>query len=81
MEIEGVIPLSSDECFAVGLLEGLRWARSPLAADVGLYSIHWSDNTTPIGPCLVAPSVIPDPQTLTLKTVVNGQVLQDGTTA
>ncbi|KAI0304049.1 hypothetical protein BC826DRAFT_981153 [Russula brevipes] len=39
------------------------------------------DNTTPIGPCLVAASVIPDPQTLKLKTVVNGQVLQDGTTA
>lgn len=39
------------------------------------------DNTTPIGPCLVAASAIPDPQTLPLKTVVNGQVLQDGTTA
>lgn len=38
------------------------------------------DNTTPIGPCLVAASVIPDPQTLSLKTIVNGQVLQDGTT-
>ena len=34
-----------------------------------------------MGPCLVAASVISDPQTLTLKTVVNGQVLQDGTTA
>ncbi|KAH9045368.1 fumarylacetoacetate hydrolase [Lactarius pseudohatsudake] len=39
------------------------------------------DNTTPIGPCLVAASAIPDPQTLSLKAVVNGQVLQDGTTA
>jgi len=39
------------------------------------------DDTTPIGPCLVAASAIPDPQTLTLKTLVNGQVLQDGTTA
>ncbi|KAH9965895.1 fumarylacetoacetate hydrolase [Russula dissimulans] len=39
------------------------------------------DNTTPIGPCLVASSAIPDPQVLSLKTVVNGQVLQDGTTA
>jgi len=39
------------------------------------------DNTTPIGPCLVAASAIPDPQILSLKTVVNGQVLQDGTTA
>jgi hypothetical protein len=48
---------------------------------MGLNSIHWPDNTTPIGPCLVAASVIPDPQTLSLKTIVNGQVLQDGTTA
>ncbi|KAI9447995.1 hypothetical protein H4582DRAFT_2068560 [Lactarius indigo] len=39
------------------------------------------DNTAPIGPCLVAASAIPDPQTLSLKTVVNGQVLQNGTTA
>ena len=46
-----------------------------------LNSIRWLDNTTPIGPCLVAASAIPDPQTLSLKTVVNGQVLQDGTTA
>jgi hypothetical protein len=47
----------------------------------GINPDHRSDNTTPIGPCLVAASVIPDPQTLKLKTVVNGQVLQDGTTA
>ncbi|KAI0254727.1 hypothetical protein BJV78DRAFT_1120716 [Lactifluus subvellereus] len=39
------------------------------------------DNTTPIGPCLVAASAIPDPQALPLKTIVNGQVFQDGTTA
>ncbi|KAI9467050.1 hypothetical protein BJY52DRAFT_1208552 [Lactarius psammicola] len=39
------------------------------------------DNTAPIGPCLVAAFAIPDPQTLSLKTIVNGQVLQDGTTA
>lgn len=39
------------------------------------------DNTAPIGPCLVAASAIPDPQNLSLKAVVNGQVLQDGTTA
>ncbi|KAL5508452.1 hypothetical protein ACEPAH_6071 [Sanghuangporus vaninii] len=39
------------------------------------------DNSTPIGPCLVAAKAVPDPQTLGLKTVVNGQTLQDGTTA
>ncbi|KAI8989908.1 fumarylacetoacetate hydrolase [Trametes punicea] len=39
------------------------------------------DNTTPIGPCLVAAHAIPDPQQVPLKTVVNGKTLQDGTTA
>lgn len=48
---------------------------------VRLDTICWSDNSTPIGPCLVAASAIPDPQTLALKSIVNGQVLQDGSTA
>ncbi len=52
-----------------------------LSPNLNLMGIHWPDNTTPIGPCLVSASVIPDPQTLSLKTIVNGQVLQDGTTA
>ncbi|KAH9884946.1 hypothetical protein C8Q73DRAFT_718587 [Cubamyces lactineus] len=39
------------------------------------------DNTTPIGPCLVAAHAIPDPQEVPLKTVVNGKTVQDGTTA
>lgn len=40
-----------------------------------------SDNSTPIGPVIVAAKAIPNPQTLPLKTVVNGTTLQDGTTA
>ncbi|EIW61179.1 uncharacterized protein TRAVEDRAFT_26871 [Trametes versicolor FP-101664 SS1] len=39
------------------------------------------DNTTPIGPCLVAAHAIADPQKLSLKTVVNGKTVQDGTTS
>ncbi|KAI0658683.1 hypothetical protein C8Q70DRAFT_993558 [Cubamyces menziesii] len=39
------------------------------------------DNTTPIGPCLVAAHAFPDPQKVSLKTVVNGKTVQDGTTA
>jgi len=39
------------------------------------------DNTNPLGPCLVSTRQIPDPQNLTLKTTLNGKVLQDGTTA
>ncbi|KAF8207837.1 fumarylacetoacetate hydrolase [Mycena galopus ATCC 62051] len=39
------------------------------------------DNTNPLGPCLVATSAIPDPQKLSLKTTLNGAVMQDGNTA
>ena len=39
------------------------------------------DNTNPLGPCIVAAQAIPDPQSLPLKTVVNGQTLQNGNTA
>jgi len=38
------------------------------------------DNTNPFGPCLVSSGVIPDPQQISLKCTVNGQVLQDGNT-
>lgn len=39
------------------------------------------DNTNPLGPCLVSAKSIPDPQKIPLKCVVNGQTVQDGTTA
>jgi len=39
------------------------------------------DDATPIGPCLVAASQIPDPQRLPLKTIVNGKTFQDGSSA
>ncbi|KAF7789386.1 hypothetical protein EIP86_000330 [Pleurotus ostreatoroseus] len=39
------------------------------------------DNATPIGPCLVAATALPNPQRVSLKTTLNGQVLQDGNTA
>ncbi|PCH40926.1 fumarylacetoacetate hydrolase [Wolfiporia cocos MD-104 SS10] len=39
------------------------------------------DDTNPIGPCIVAASAIPDPQRVPLKCVVNGQTLQNGSTA
>jgi len=39
------------------------------------------DNTNPLGPCLVSNKVITDPQNVLLKTIVNGNVVQDGTTA
>jgi 2-keto-4-pentenoate hydratase/2-oxohepta-3-ene-1,7-dioic acid hydratase in catechol pathway len=39
------------------------------------------DNTNPLGPCLVSAAAIPDPQKVLLKCTVNGNVVQDGTTA
>lgn len=34
-----------------------------------------------LGPVLVAPSAIPDPQQLSIKTIYNGDVVQDGHTS
>ncbi|KAJ3998038.1 fumarylacetoacetate hydrolase [Lentinula boryana] len=39
------------------------------------------DNTNPLGPCLVSASAIPDPQKVPLKCKLNGETVQDGTTA
>ena len=39
------------------------------------------DNTNPLGPCIVAASTVSDPQKIALKSVLNGDVVQDGSTA
>jgi 2-keto-4-pentenoate hydratase/2-oxohepta-3-ene-1,7-dioic acid hydratase in catechol pathway len=39
------------------------------------------DTFCPVGPQLVAPAEVGDPQTLRIRTVLNGEVVQDGTTA
>jgi len=63
----------------MGFLKEFRYARLVyLKTD----SLHYSlDNTNPLGPCLVSNNVISDPQKILLKCTVNGNVLQDGTTA
>jgi len=38
------------------------------------------DTFCPLGPCLVTPDEIPNPNTLALRTVINGEVLQDWNT-
>lgn len=38
------------------------------------------DNTTPIGPCIVAAHAILDPQSIELSCTLNGEKLQNGTT-
>ena len=61
--------------------KGYGTHRSNFHPFIPLTSCPFIDNTTPIGPCLVAAHVIPDPQKIPLKTTVNGKVVQDGTTA
>lgn len=39
------------------------------------------DTFCPLGPCLVTPDEIPNPNALRIKTVLNGQTMQDWTTA
>lgn len=39
------------------------------------------DTFCPLGPCLVTPDAIPDPNNLKIKTVINDQVMQDSNTA
>lgn len=38
------------------------------------------DASTPVGPFLVTPDEVPDPQALRLETIVNGETVQDATT-
>jgi 2-keto-4-pentenoate hydratase/2-oxohepta-3-ene-1,7-dioic acid hydratase in catechol pathway len=41
----------------------------------------WHDGSCPVGPCIAAPATISDPQNLSLKLSVNGEVHQDASTA
>jgi 2-keto-4-pentenoate hydratase/2-oxohepta-3-ene-1,7-dioic acid hydratase in catechol pathway len=41
----------------------------------------WHDTFLPMGPCVRSAATLPDPQSLTLKLSVNGQVMQHDTTA
>lgn len=55
------------------------------ARTLQLMTNQWSfskglDSSCPIGPVLVSPSVISDPQTLAIKGLYNGQTCQDGHT-
>lgn len=39
------------------------------------------DSTTPVGPYIITTDEVPDPSTLTLRTWINGELKQEGTTA
>ncbi|KAH8892626.1 5-carboxymethyl-2-hydroxymuconate isomerase [Thozetella sp. PMI_491] len=55
------------------------------ARQLQLLTAQWSfskglDGSCPLGPVLVSPEAIPDPQTLSIKTLYNDKVVQDGHT-
>lgn len=41
----------------------------------------WHDTFLPVGPCVTSAAAVPDPQKLPLKLKVNGEVMQDASTA
>jgi 2-keto-4-pentenoate hydratase/2-oxohepta-3-ene-1,7-dioic acid hydratase in catechol pathway len=41
----------------------------------------WHDSFCPMGPCVLSADAVADPQTLALRLTVNGQVMQEATTA
>ena len=64
-----------------------QWCFSKSFGELPDYSVYLqltyptSDNTNPFGPCLVSSNAIPDPQNIPLKCTLNGNTVQDGTTA
>jgi 2-keto-4-pentenoate hydratase/2-oxohepta-3-ene-1,7-dioic acid hydratase in catechol pathway len=70
---------------ALDYVLGYTCSNDVSAREMQLLTPQWSfskglDSSCPIGPVLVSPSVIPDPQALGIKAIYNGQVVQDGHT-
>ncbi|KAM0460206.1 hypothetical protein ACHAPV_004995 [Trichoderma viride] len=70
---------------ALEYILGYTAANDVSARTLQLAAKQWSfskglDNSCPIGPVLVAPSAIDDPQSLGIKAIYNGQTVQDGNT-
>ncbi|KAF7563743.1 hypothetical protein G7046_g420 [Stylonectria norvegica] len=68
---------------ALEYILGFTASNDVSARTLQLSTKQWSfskglDNSCPIGPVLVAPSVIGDPQSLCIKAIYNGRTLQDG---
>lgn len=78
----GLVPETPTCGLSMGLLEELWSVLFIHSVPVICVVLNKSlDNTNPLGPCLVSNKIITDPQNVLLKCTVNGQVLQDGTTA
>ncbi|KAK5683713.1 hypothetical protein LTR17_027261 [Elasticomyces elasticus] len=73
------------EAEALDYVLGYTSSNDVSARTLQLLTTQWCfakalDASCPIGPVLVAPSVISDPQSLPIKAIYNGQIVQDGNT-
>jgi 2-keto-4-pentenoate hydratase/2-oxohepta-3-ene-1,7-dioic acid hydratase in catechol pathway len=74
------------EAEALEYLAGYTIANDVSARDLQFRTSQWNsgkmlDTFGPLGPALVTRDEVPDPHTLGIKTILNGQVLQNGSTA
>ncbi len=74
------------ESDALGYVAGYTNANDVSARDLQFRTQQWTtgkmlDTFGPLGPALVTRDEVPDPQNLSIKTILNGQVLQDANTA
>jgi 2-keto-4-pentenoate hydratase/2-oxohepta-3-ene-1,7-dioic acid hydratase in catechol pathway len=70
---------------ALNYVLGYTSSNDVSARTLQMTTTQWSfskglDNSCPIGPVLVSPSVIQDPQALSIKPIYNGATVQDGNT-
>jgi acylpyruvate hydrolase len=76
--------IAEDEAYSY--IAGYTVANDVSARDLQFRTSQWTtgkmlDTFGPLGPALVTRDEVPDPHTLSIKTILNGQLLQDGNTA
>jgi acylpyruvate hydrolase len=76
--------IAEDEAYTY--IAGYTVANDVSARDLQFRTSQWTtgkmlDTFGPLGPALVTRDEVPDPHTLAIKTILNGQVMQDGNTA
>jgi len=82
----GALLRRADEQAARAAIGGITCVNDVTARDLQKTDGQWTrakgfDTFCPLGPALVTADEIPDPQKLRLRTLLNGEVLQDSTTA
>jgi acylpyruvate hydrolase len=76
--------IAENEAFSY--IAGYTIANDVSARDLQFRTPQWTagkilDTFAPLGPALVTRDEVPDPQSLTIRTTLNGQVMQNGNTA